>query len=191
MGINTGEKMADGAILRHKLSKRLKLPIGKSKKSKEGNNKSRSGEDDYKSYKKENGGKRNMNSSKTDKDFSKGRGGSGREGFGNERHKAMNSDRKRKRIYAEGDMGGEATMYDGAEARSKKNLFKKGHNRVKRDSVDEKRIYAEQDMDGEATVYDGAEARNKKNLFKKGPNRVKRDSVKVSIWVSSKTKGCS
>ncbi|KAK1577582.1 hypothetical protein Q3G72_022969 [Acer saccharum] len=187
--------MADGASLRQKLSKRLKLPIGKSKKSKEGNNKSRSGEDDYKSYKKENGGKRNMNSSKTDKDFGKGRGGSGGEGFGNERYKAMNSDRKRKRINAERDMGGEATIYDGAEARSKKNLFKKGHNRVKRDSVNEKRIYAEQDMDGEVKVYDGAEARNKKNLFKKGPNRVKRDSVKEesgdksrSIWVSNTVK---
>ncbi|KAK4838157.1 hypothetical protein QYF36_011498 [Acer negundo] len=190
--------MADGASLRHKLSKRLKLPIGKSKKSKERNNKSRSGEDDYKSYKKENGGKRNMNSSKTDKDFGKGREGSGGEGFGNDRHKAMNSDRKRKRIYAERDMGGEATINDGAEARSKKNLFKKGHNRVKHDSVNEKRIYTEQDMDGEAKVYDGAEARNKKNLFKKGPNRAKRDSVKEksgdksrSIWVSSKLKDAS
>ncbi|KAH7564774.1 hypothetical protein JRO89_XS09G0023900 [Xanthoceras sorbifolium] len=138
MGISTGVKTSDGASLRHKLSKRLKFSSGKSKKSKEENTKSLSREKDYKSYKKENGGQMNIKSSKKDKDFVKGREGSDGEVRGNGRPKPMNFDRKRKRIYAEQDMGGGATIDDGAEARNKKNLFKKGHNRVKCDSVKEK-----------------------------------------------------
>ncbi|KAJ4719169.1 putative GTP binding protein [Melia azedarach] len=126
--------MPTEASLRHKLSKKLKISTGKFKNAKEENKTGQYAMDSNKSHKKENVGKK-LKFSRKDKEVQRGQGDSAKNVNRKGRHEPMSSDRKRKRIYADNDMGGEATTY--VEARNKDTLFRRGQKEVKSNFVNQ------------------------------------------------------
>lgn len=119
--------MSAEASLRYKINKKLKLDVGKLKNSKERN----------KSYKGENVARRNLKSREKGR---KDRCGGGEEGdheiYGKGRFELVNSDRKRKRIYAD-QYGDQGTTYN-RKVKNSKALSKRGKSQVTDDSVKRK-----------------------------------------------------
>ncbi|KAJ6859513.1 hypothetical protein NC652_041713 [Populus alba x Populus x berolinensis] len=119
--------MSAEASLRYKINKKLKLDVGKLKNSKERNN----------SYKEENVARRNLKSREKGK---KDRCGGGEEGdheiYGKGRFELVNSDRKRKRIYA--DQYGDQGTTNNRKVKNSKALSKRGKSQVTDDSVKRK-----------------------------------------------------
>ncbi|KAJ6952901.1 uncharacterized protein [Populus alba] len=119
--------MSAEASLRYKINKKLKLDVGKLKNSKERN----------KSYKEENVARRNLKSREKGK---KDRCGGGEEGdheiYGKGRFELVNSDRKRKRIYA--DQYGDQGTTNNRKVKNSKALSKRGKSQVTDDSVKRK-----------------------------------------------------
>ena len=106
--------------------------------------------------------------------------------------KRMNSDRKKKRIYAEQDMVGEVDYSDNERAPSKKfertlNNDRNGNFKRMNSDRKKKRIYAEQDMVGEVDYSDNERAPSRKASSKKEQKQVKGDNKSSrSIWVSKR-----
>ncbi|KAG5224998.1 GTP-binding protein [Salix suchowensis] len=112
--------------LRYKINKKIKLDVGKLKNSKERN----------KSYKGENVAHKNLKSrEKGRKDHRGGREEGDREVYGKGRFQLVNSDGKRKRIYADqyGDQG-----TTNRKVRTTKSLSRKGQSQVSDDSIKRK-----------------------------------------------------
>nr|POF10248.1 hypothetical protein CFP56_49583 [Quercus suber] len=113
----------------------------------------------------------------------------------NDRHgniKRMNSDRKKRRIYAEQDMVGEVDYSDNERAPSKKferTLNNDRNGNFKRMTSDgkKKRIYAEQDIFGEVDYSDNERAPSRKASSKIEQKQLKGDNKSShSIWVSKR-----
>ncbi|KAL3565873.1 hypothetical protein D5086_033919 [Populus alba] len=125
--LNNYWRMSAEASLRYKINKKLKLDVGKLKNSKERN----------KSYKEENVARRNLKSREKGK---KDRCGGGEEGdheiYGKGRFELVNSDRKRKRIYA--DQYGDQGTTNNRKVKNSKALSKRGKSQVTDDSVKRK-----------------------------------------------------
>lgn len=106
--------------------------------------------------------------------------------------KLMNSDRKKKRIYAEQDMVGEVDYSDSERSHSKKSgrtLNNDRNGNFKRMNSDrkKKRIYAGQDIFGEVDYSDNERAPSRKASSKKEQKQVKGDNKSSrSIWVSKR-----
>ncbi|KAL4610889.1 hypothetical protein ACB092_08G085000 [Castanea dentata] len=106
--------------------------------------------------------------------------------------KRMNSDRKKKRIYAEQDMVGEVDYSDNERAPSKKfgrtlNNDRNGNFKRMNSDRKKKRIYAEQDIFGEVGYSDNERAPSRKVLSMKEQKQVKGDNKSSrSIWVSKR-----
>ncbi|KAJ6855990.1 hypothetical protein NC651_040569 [Populus alba x Populus x berolinensis] len=119
--------MSAEASLRYKINKKLKLDVGKLKNSKERN----------KSYKGENVARRNLKSREKGR---KDRCGGGEEDdheiYGKGRFELVNSDRKRKRIYA--DQYGDQGTTNNRRVKNSKALSKRGQSQVTDDSVKRK-----------------------------------------------------
>lgn len=119
--------MSAEASLRYKINKKLKLDVGKLKNSKERNQ----------SYKGENVARRNL---KSREKGGKDRCGGGEEGdheiYGKGRFELVNSDRKRKRIYA--DQYGDRGTTNNRKVKNSKALSKRGQSQVIDDSVKRK-----------------------------------------------------
>ncbi|KAG6739044.1 hypothetical protein POTOM_058681 [Populus tomentosa] len=125
--LNNYWRMSAEASLRYKINKKLKLDVGKLKNSKERN----------KSYKEENVARRNLKSREKGK---KDRCGGGEQGdheiYGKGRFELVNSDRKRKRIYA--DQYGDQGTTNNRKVKNSKALSKRGKSQVTDDSVKRK-----------------------------------------------------
>ncbi|KAH8479971.1 hypothetical protein H0E87_030250 [Populus deltoides] len=119
--------MSAEASLRYKINKKLKLDVGKLKNSKERNQ----------SYKGENVARGNLKSREKGR---KDRCGGGEEGdheiYGKGRFELVNSDRKRKRIYA--DQYGDRGTTNNRKVKNSKALSKRGQSQVIDDSVKRK-----------------------------------------------------
>nr|POE55095.1 putative gtp-binding protein engb [Quercus suber] len=106
--------------------------------------------------------------------------------------KRMNSDRKKRRIYAEQDMVGEVDYSDNERAPSKKferTLNNDRNGNFKRMTSDgkKKRVYAEQDIFGEVDYSDNERAPSRKASSKKEQKQLKGDNKSShSIWVSKR-----
>ncbi|XP_030963650.1 uncharacterized protein LOC115984780 [Quercus lobata] len=106
--------------------------------------------------------------------------------------KRMNSDRKKKRIYAEQDMVGEVDYSYNERAPSKKfertlNNDRNGNFKRMNSDRKKKRIYAEQDIFGEVDYSDNERAPSRKASSKKEQKQVKGDNISSrSIWVSKR-----
>uniref|UniRef100_A0A6N2LZF7 Uncharacterized protein n=1 Tax=Salix viminalis TaxID=40686 RepID=A0A6N2LZF7_SALVM len=113
--------------LRYKINKKIKLDVGKLKNSKERN----------KSYKGENVAHKNLKSrEKGRKDHHGGREEGDREIYGKGRFQLVNSDRKRKRIYA--DQYGDQGTTNNRKVKNTKSLSRKGQSQVSDDSIKRK-----------------------------------------------------
>ena len=113
--------------LRYKINKKFKLDVGKLKNSKERN----------KSYKGENVAHRNLKSrEKGRKDHHGGQEEGDHEVYGKGRFELVNSDRKRKRIYA--DQYGDQGTTNNRKVKNTKALSRKGQSQVADDSVKRK-----------------------------------------------------
>lgn len=125
--LNNYWRMSAEASLRYKINKKLKLDVGKLKNSKERNQ----------SYKGENVARGNLKSREKGR---KDHCGGGEEGYheiyGKGRFELVNSDRKRKRIYA--DQYGDRGTTNNRKVKNSKALSKRGQSQVIDDSVKRK-----------------------------------------------------
>lgn len=170
------------ASFRKKLHKKLKLSSERSRSSKEENKKAQRAVYDDKSLKKENGGKRNLKSSGKDKKIRRHKEENDEENYSRGRFKPLNSDGRRKRVYAEQNMGGDVMINDNELVDNKKAVYKKGLNKVKSD------IFIEKNGDRSRTIWVSSKKKDTTSETKRFSSKFE-DAVETAQVSSTRRRG--